>query len=109
MSSISVSSENDIDKSTQIVINPPTSIDKPVSNGVHYPAEELPEIIVEIIESIKTEAQIAIQNNLNIFSEKINLDLLRYDIFISLFILRIFNLCFIWLRNYLNQINPTYY
>jgi len=90
-----VSSENDIVKNTQIVINPPISIDTPVSNGVHNPAEELPEIIVKIIESIKTEAQIAIQNNLNIFSDEINLDLLRYDIFTSLFFLRIFNLCFI--------------
>ncbi|XP_001949183.2 yemanuclein [Acyrthosiphon pisum] len=76
---VSLSSENDIVKSTQIVINPPISIDKPVSNGVHNPAEELPEIIVEIIESIKTEAQKAIQNNLNIFSEKINLDLLSLE------------------------------
>lgn len=92
MFSISVSSENDIVKSTQIVLNPPISIDKPVSNGVHNAAEELPEIIVEIIESIKTEAQIAIQNNLNIFSEEINLDLLRYDGL--LFILRILNLDF---------------
>ncbi|XP_015373600.1 PREDICTED: ubinuclein-2 isoform X2 [Diuraphis noxia] len=74
-----MSSENDIVKSTQIVINPPISIDKPVSNGVHNTAEELPEIIVEIIESIKTEAQIAIQNNLNIFSEEINLDLLSLE------------------------------
>lgn len=83
MLSISVSSENDTVKSTQIVINPPISIDKPVSNGVHNATEKLPEIIVEIIESIKTEAQIAIQNNLNIFSEEINLDLLRYDIYTS--------------------------
>lgn len=99
MPSFSVSSENDIIKSTQIVINPPISIDKPVSNGVHNPAEDLPEIIVEIIESIKTEAQKAIQNNLNIFSEKINLDLLRYDLFTSLFFMRIFSFCFIWLCN----------
>ncbi|KAL5239599.1 hypothetical protein ACI65C_007009 [Semiaphis heraclei] len=76
---VSLSSENDIVKSTQIVLNPPISIDKPVSNGVHNAAEELPEIIVEIIESIKTEAQIAIQNNLNIFSEEINLDLLSLE------------------------------
>lgn len=48
-----------------------------MANGVHNVVEELPDIIVEIIESIKTEAQIAIQNNLNIFSEQINLLLLR--------------------------------
>lgn len=63
-------------KSTQNIINPPISIDIPVSNGVHNIAE-LPEIIMEIVESIKTEAQIANQNNLNIFSEQINLNLLR--------------------------------
>lgn len=57
--------------------NLPTSIDLPVSNGVHKKVEDLPPIIVEIIESIKTEAQIAIQNNSNIFSEQINLYLLR--------------------------------
>jgi len=74
MLSISVSSENDIVKNTQIN---PIIIDAPVSNGVHNAVEELPKIIVEIIESIKTEAQIAIQNNFNIFSEEINLDLLR--------------------------------
>lgn len=64
-------------KITQNFINPPISIDIPVSNGVHYVAEENPKIIQEIVESIKTEAQIAKQNNLNIFSEQINLNLLR--------------------------------
>lgn len=49
----------------------------PISNGVHKTLKELPEIILEIIELIKTEAQIAIQNNLNIFSDQINLYLLR--------------------------------
>lgn len=64
-------------KSTQNTLKPPISIDIPVSNGVIKATEELPKIIVEIIESIKTEAEIAIQNNLNIFSEQMNLYLLR--------------------------------
>ncbi|XP_027845855.1 yemanuclein [Aphis gossypii] len=79
-SNVSLSLENDTVKSTQIVINSPISIDDvPVSNGINNAAEELPKIIVEIIESIKTEAQIAIQNNSNIFSEEINLDLLSLE------------------------------
>lgn len=49
----------------------------PVSNGVHNAVEELPKFIVEIIESIKTEAKKAIQNKIDIFSEKINIYLLR--------------------------------
>lgn len=49
----------------------------PVSNGVHNIVEKLPDIIIEIIESIKTEAQKATQNNLNMFSEQINVYLLR--------------------------------
>lgn len=70
--------ENDVVESNHNEINLPISIDLPVSNGVHNNAvEELPEIIVEIIELIKTEAQKAIQNNLNIFSEQINVYLLR--------------------------------
>lgn len=81
-----MSLENDTVKSTQIVIKSPISIDDvPVSNGINNAAEELPKIIVEIIESIKTEAQIAIRNNSNIFSEEINLDLLRYNIFAIFF------------------------
>jgi len=68
--------ENNI-KNNHNELNPPISIDLPVSNGVHKKVEELPAIIVEIIELIKTEAQIAIQNNSNIFSEQINLYLLR--------------------------------
>lgn len=69
--------ENDIVETNRDEKNLPISIDLPVSNGVHNVVEELPEIIVEIIESIKTEAQIAIQNNLNIFTEQINVYLLR--------------------------------
>lgn len=59
-----------------IKINQP-EIDIPVSNGVHNKVERYPDIITEIIESIKTEAQKATQNNLNIFSEQINVYLLR--------------------------------
>jgi len=69
--------ENNNVKINHNEINPPISIDLPVSNGVHKKIEELPPIILEIIESIKTEAQIAIQNKSNIFSEQINLYLLR--------------------------------
>lgn len=58
-------------------ISPPLSIDLPLSNGVHNTVEELPEIILDIIESIKTEAQLEIQNDSNIFSEQINMYLLR--------------------------------
>ncbi|KAF0760035.1 yemanuclein [Aphis craccivora] len=77
---VPLSLENDTVKSTQIVIKSPISIDDvPVSNGINNAAEELPKIIVEIIESIKTEAQIAIRNNSNIFSEEINLDLLSLE------------------------------
>lgn len=78
-------------KTTQIVINSPISIDDvPVSNGINNATEELPKIIVDIIESIKTEAQIAIRNNTNIFSEEINLDLLRYNIFTIFFFYNIY-------------------
>lgn len=70
-------SSDDIKSTQSVVINPPISIDVPVSNGVHNVAEELPDIILDIVESIKTEAQIAKKNNLNIFSEQINLNLLR--------------------------------
>lgn len=73
---ILANSEHDI-KITQNIINPPISNDMPVSNGIHNTVEDIPEIIVEIIELIKTEAQIAIQNNLNTFSDQINLYLLR--------------------------------
>lgn len=59
------------------MINLHTSIDVPISNGIHNTVEDIPEFIMEIIESIKTEAQKAMQNNLNIFSEQINLYLLR--------------------------------
>lgn len=77
MSTIIVSPEIKIAKSTKNTLNPPISIDIPVSNGVLKAVEELPKILVEIIESIKTEAEIVIQNNLNIFSEQMNLYLLR--------------------------------
>uniref|UniRef100_A0A2H8TKA6 Ubinuclein-2 n=1 Tax=Melanaphis sacchari TaxID=742174 RepID=A0A2H8TKA6_9HEMI len=78
-SNVPLSLENDTVKSTRNVINSPISIDVPVSNGINNAVEELPKIILEIIESIKTEAQIAIRNNLNVFSEKINLDLLSLE------------------------------
>lgn len=74
---------DNIVKNTQTEINTSIGFDVPVSNGVHNAAEELPEIVVDIIESIKTEAQKAIQHNLNIFSEEINIDLLRYNFFYS--------------------------
>ncbi|XP_026808501.1 yemanuclein [Rhopalosiphum maidis] len=78
-STVSLNLENDTVKSTQIVINPPISIDVPISNGINNATEELPKIIVDIIESIKTEAQVAIKNNSNIFSEEINLNLLSLE------------------------------
>lgn len=74
---IPVNPENDVVKTDQSLISIPNNIDLPVSNGVHNTVEILPEIITDIIESIKTEAQVATQNDLSVFSEQINLYLLR--------------------------------
>ncbi|VVC35816.1 Hypothetical protein CINCED_3A018374 [Cinara cedri] len=80
------SPEIEIVKSTQSTLNPPNSIDIPISNGVQNKVDELPQIIEEIIGLIKTEAEIAIQNNFNIFSEKINLYLLSLEYQKELFV-----------------------
>ncbi|VVC35817.1 Hypothetical protein CINCED_3A018374 [Cinara cedri] len=85
-SNVSSSPEIEIVKSTQSTLNPPNSIDIPISNGVQNKVDELPQIIEEIIGLIKTEAEIAIQNNFNIFSEKINLYLLSLEYQKELFV-----------------------